>query len=528
VKKKLKSQPPAPLKSAAPQLPKGWCWTRWSDVGVSQNGKAFPSNQYQEHGIRLLRPGNLHASGAVRWETHNTRHMPEGWASDEPAHLVGGDELVMNLTAQSLKDEFLGRVCLTASNERCLLNQRIARLTPTLVDRRYLLWLFKSPLFRRFVGSLNTGSLIQHIFTSQLDSFEIPLAPLREQQCIVDAIESYFARLDDAVTTLERVARNLKRYRASVLKAAVEGRLVPTEAALAKQEGRDYEPASILLERILSERRRLWSESGRKGKYQEPAPPDSTNLPDLPEGWCWTTIDSLIWDADYGTSQKCTYEATGPAVLRIPNVQGQSIRLDDLKFATDPDQLDVEGSLRVGDLIFIRTNGSRNLIGRGAVVLDELPGPHYFASYLIRLRLLPVSGLARWGGFVWHTPFLREQILGEAASSAGQYNVSLKAATRFVVPLAPAAEQVRILYEVERADSLAEATTATVSAAVGRSNRLRQSILKWAFGGKLADQDPHDEPASVLLDRIKAEQESAKPAKAARSQRGATKKQVRA
>ena len=97
------------------------------------------------------------------------------------------------------------------------------------------------------------------------------MPPLREQQRIVEAIESYFTRLDDAVATLERVQRNLKRYRASVLKAAVEGRLVPTEAALAEQEGRDYEPASVLLERILTERRRRWAESGKKGKYQEPS-----------------------------------------------------------------------------------------------------------------------------------------------------------------------------------------------------------------------------------------------------------------
>jgi type I restriction enzyme S subunit len=134
------------------------------------------------------------------------------------------------------------------------------------------------------------------------------LPPLPEQHRIVEAIESYFTRLDDAVATLERVRRNLKRYRASVLKAAVEGRLVPTEAELARAEGRDYEPASVLLERILTERRRRWEEAelakmkakGKepkddkwKAKYVKPVAPDTSALPVLPEGWCWTTIDQL-------------------------------------------------------------------------------------------------------------------------------------------------------------------------------------------------------------------------------------------
>ena len=125
------------------------------------------------------------------------------------------------------------------------------------------------------------------------NSWHSPVPSLRptEQRRIVEAIESYFTRLDDAVATLERVQRNLKRYRASVLKAAVEGRLVPTEAELARAEGRDYEPASALLERILAERRRRWHEAGGRGKYQEPVAPDTTDLPELPEGWCWASVD---------------------------------------------------------------------------------------------------------------------------------------------------------------------------------------------------------------------------------------------
>ena len=132
----------------------------------------------------------------------------------------------------------------------------------------------------------------------------VVIPPLAEQRRIVGASKLELTRLDAAVAALERVRANLKRYRASVLKAAVEGRLVPTEAELARKEGRDFEPASVLLDRILAERRRRWEESelarmkaaGKppkddrwKSKYKEPVAPDTSALPQLPDGWCWAT-----------------------------------------------------------------------------------------------------------------------------------------------------------------------------------------------------------------------------------------------
>jgi type I restriction enzyme S subunit len=113
----------------------------------------------------------------------------------------------------------------------------------------------------------------------------LPLAPLAEQHRIVAEIEKHFTRLDDAVATLERVKTKLKRARASVLKAAVEGRLVPTEAELARAEGRDYESGPVLLQRILAERKR------QHGERVEPD--DTAELPALPEGWAWAKLVNL-------------------------------------------------------------------------------------------------------------------------------------------------------------------------------------------------------------------------------------------
>jgi type I restriction enzyme S subunit len=151
-------EPTVPDVTDLPQLPEGWAWVSWEQIGFCQNGRLFPSSEYQETGTKLLRPGNLSDRGSLHWNAENTRLLSEDWAVRHPEHLVGPGELIMNLTAQSLKDEFLGRICLTGSDERCLLNQRLARLTPVEVSTRYLLWLFKSSIFRRFVDGLNKGS----------------------------------------------------------------------------------------------------------------------------------------------------------------------------------------------------------------------------------------------------------------------------------------------------------------------------------------------------------------------------------
>ena len=119
----------------------------------------------------------------------------------------------MNLTAQSLSDEFLGRVCMTSEGQECLLNQRLARLRPIIILPEFALYLLKAWRFRRFVDELNTGSLIQHILTSQLAKFTFPLPPLAEQVRIVAAVERYLStayQIDALVTAALRRAQLLR------------------------------------------------------------------------------------------------------------------------------------------------------------------------------------------------------------------------------------------------------------------------------------------------------------------------------
>ena len=239
-------EPAARDTTRLPDLPDGWCWVSWGQVGFSQNGRAFPSKHYQGSGTKLLRPGNLHVDGQVRWTEKNTRYMPDRYLETASALVVGPGELVINLTAQSLKDDFLGRVCITSRDELCLLNQRLARLTPIVVPPRFMLWVFKSAVFRQFVSELNTGSLIQHMFTRQLDEFLFPLPPLPEQEAIAEIVDDRLSVIERLEADIDGKLKKARGLRQAILRRAFTGKLVP-------QDSND-EPATELLKRVAAER----------------------------------------------------------------------------------------------------------------------------------------------------------------------------------------------------------------------------------------------------------------------------------
>ena len=233
------------------ELPETWVRTRVDTLVFIQNGRAFPSKQYGASGIRLLRPGNLHVSGRVDWRDGNTAWLPFSWAREYPESVLGSGELLMNLTAQSLKDEFLGRVCIKGDEEPALLNQRIARFRNkgSFDVRPYLLLYFKSKFFRRFVNSLDTGSLIRHMHSKDVASHALFLPPPEEQVEIVRRVVALFALADAVDRRVQTAAERAKQIAQGIFAKAFRGQLVPTEADLAKRNDQTFEQADVLLER---------------------------------------------------------------------------------------------------------------------------------------------------------------------------------------------------------------------------------------------------------------------------------------
>jgi type I restriction enzyme S subunit len=381
------------------------------------------------------------------------------------------------------------------------------RIRPGAGTPSYFVYVTRSAAVQRQIQGITQGVAQRKVSLERFRTVEYPVAPVPEQHRIVEAIESYFTRLDDAVATLERVQRNLKRYRASVLKAAVEGRLVPTEAELSRAEGRDYEPASVLLERILAERRRRWEASGRKGKYQEPTAPDTSALPELPEGWCWVSLGQLLREPLIN-GRSVPDDPDGFPVLRLTALKGDQIELTERKTGRWSADEAAGFLVRKGDFLVARGNGSIRLVGRGGLLTLD-PDPVAFPDTLIRVRVGDAHFSPRLLAILWNSPLVRLHIERRAKTTAGIHKVNQTDLELTPLPLPPRAEQERLLAELDRCFSVTDETSDTVATQERRCARLRQSILKWAFEGRLADQDPDDEPASILLARIKAEREAA-------------------
>ena len=339
------------------------------------------------------------------------------------------------------------------------------------------------------------GVGIHHLGAKTLSGWEVHLPPPDEQRRIVETVDSYLTRLDHVTATLERVRRNLKRYRASVLKAAVEGRLVPTEAKLAQAEGREYEPASVLLKRILIERRRRW-EGGElakmkaagktlknedwKAKYKEPAEPDTTELPSLPVGWCWATIDQLSRLVRNGYSRRPTAAGDVP-ILRISAVRPMVIDPSDCRWLSGKAEDYASDLAEPGDLLFTRYNGTPSLVGVAALVRASVQ-PVVHPDKLIKVRFVDLSTVdLAYLELATNTGSSRRLIDGRARTTAGQTGISGHDIKQVPVPLPPRTEQRRISQAVARLIETEDAVEQYAVKTSAEAGRLRQCLLRWVF-----------------------------------------------
>jgi type I restriction enzyme S subunit len=361
-----------------------------------------------------------------------------------------------------------------------------------------------------------------------LEEEGIPLPPFSEQCRIVDAIENYFSQLDAAVASLERAQAKLKAYRASVLKAAVDGRLVPTEAELACAENRDYEPADVLLKRILLARRRRWEEveiakvdaawktpkdERWKLKYVKPAGPETDGLEQLPEGWAWATMPQL---GAMGRGKSMHRPRNDPRLLGgpYPFVQTGDVKAADTwirdyqstysEFGLAQSKLWPAGTM----CITIAANIAQTaILSFDACFPDSVVG--FVQNETVTTRYVEM--------------FIRtaREDIERYAPATAQKNINLEILSRVAIPLPPLSEQRRIVDELDRLLSIAYACSDAITRNRLRSFRLRQAVLKWAFEGKLVEQDPTDEPAEQLLERIRADRPSKPLSKKTHSRRKA-------
>ncbi|MFH1872772.1 MAG: restriction endonuclease subunit S [Pseudomonadota bacterium] len=341
------------------------------------------------------------------------------------------------------------------------------------VDPHYVYHFVSSTRYRSEAAHHMTGAVGQkRVPLSFLEQSQIPLPELDEQRRIVAEIEKQFSRLDEAVAGLKRVKANLKRYKAAILKAAVEGRLVPTEGDLARREGRNYETGAQLLQRILDSRRSQWQ---GKGKYKEPVAPDTTNLPELPEGWAWASAMQACDPVVDCHNKTAPYTDSGIPLVRTTNIRDGRLLLDDVRFVDQPtyEFWSRRCPPEPGDVLFTREApmGEAGIIPRGVrLCLGQRtmlmrPSPAISSSFLLTALLSPVV----------------KALIERVAVGSGVKHLRVGDVELLPIPLPPLAEQHRIVAEVDRQVSLVSEVGLDVEVNLSRGKLLKESVLDLMF-----------------------------------------------
>ena len=498
------------------ELPSSWLLSRVGDLFDTVGG-GTPSTGVAEFWQGLV----PWISSADIDEAHNlsiSRFISEEAVSSSATNLVPAGSVIV-VTRVGLGKVAINDVplCFSQDHQALLVDDRF-------FDRKYVLH-YMSTAVQTF-KQIGRGTTISGVTKKQLLETNFVLPPLKEQTRIVAEIEKQFSRLDAATAALKRVQTNLKRYRASVLKAACEGQLVPTEAELARKEGRDYEPADELLERILRERRARWEAdtlakmiaSGKppkddrwKQKYKEPSAPDTTGLPVLPEGWCWTRAEQICDFITKGTTPSAGRLFHGHGDIPFIKVYNLT-KTGRLDFAINPTfvEFDTHRSELARSRVFpgdVLMNIVGPPLGKVSVVPDD------FAEWNINQAIAvfrPICGLLNsYFAACLMSEYTIRWAQGRAKATAGQFNLTLEICRDLPVPLPPLQEQRRIVGELERLVGAINRLTLSGEVTDSRSSQLRNAILESAFSGKLVPQDPADEPASLLLERMRADRGSA-------------------
>lgn len=474
-----------------PDLPQGWIWAHFDDLTIDPKkdlvdgpfGSDLKASEYLSSGVPIIRLQNVDRNQFIN---KNIRFISPQKANELKRHNFSKNDII--LTKLGIP---LGKACFVPDYlEWGIIVADIVRLKINhgLISKKFLVYAINSPMVSQKFALLTKGTTRPRVNLSKIREMTLPIPPLPEQHRIVTKIEELLTQLDAGVASLKKVQAQLKRYRQAVLKAAFEGRLTEEWREVHKGE---IEPANGLLQNIR-----------KKPELIKYSIIDSKSLPVLPEGWIWVKLGQLT-DMSAGKAfLKSEYSENGVKLLQIANVSFGKIVWDVITYLPQEYLTKYpELSLRDGDM----------LIALNRPVLDGK-----LKIGILKEKDSPSVLYQRVGRFDLYNPEFRDYIFyfAQSPSFINYFNKSLQGIEiPFInkpvllnahVAFPPIKEQQIIVSEIERMFSICDEIEATITTSLRQAETLRKSILKRAFEGKLVPQDPNDEPASLLLERIKA------------------------
>lgn len=381
---------------------------------------------------------------------------------------------------------------------------------------------------KRYAEELASGTTFLEISGTKAALIPLPLAPASEQTRIVAKLEELLSSLDAGVAQLKAAQQKLARYRQSLLKAAVTGELTTKwRAARALSTRAEAENGHQLLQRILAERRTRWEArqlakfeqqgktppSGWQKKYPEPAAPDTSGLPELPQGWVWSSLGEcfqVVVGATPSRKEPAYWGGDLPWVssgeVRFNRVTTTKEAITSAGLDNSSTQVNPSGSVLLGMIGEGKT--------RGQVAILDIP-----AANNQNCAAIWVSETSVPPEFVYFWLWSRYEQTRRGSSGNNQPALNKSIVERIPIPLPSLEEMREIVRLVDVTLEQIVVQEEAVSLSLKQSTAQRQNILRAAFAGQLVPQDPADEPASALLERIRAERAAQGPARKPRGRK---------
>ena len=492
-------------------LPTSWSWTTLDNVIIALESGNRPKGGVRkiDKGIPSLGGEHLEYGGGFKFD--KIKYLPPAFYEQmSKGKIKINDILIVKDGATTGKAAHISNSFpfkSAAVNEHVF----ILRIDKELMSSKYLFHWIQSLMGQECIRQNISGSAQGGINSQFVKNSNLPLAPTNEQCRIVAKIEELFTKLDAGVEALKQVQAQLKRYRQAVLNAAVEGRLT---ADWREQHKDELEPAHKLLERILKERCEKWDADqlakyetqGKtplknwREKYKDPKLPDNPDLPELPRDWVWTNLKQIKLYSLYGPRYSSSgYADEGYLVLRTSDIsESGKVNISSAPKLNLSKEEYLKYSVKKGDLLITRSGS----IGTLAVFndnIESIPG-----AYLIQYRIC-ASMITSWYLFYFLKSPTGQNCLRSGGAGIGRPNLNAPTIEAIPIPFPSLQEQEIIVLEIERLFLIIDESELALKSEIKRAQSLRQSILKLAFEGKLVAQDPNDEPASVLLERIRVE-----------------------
>ena len=466
-------------------LPEGWCWTKVDDA-LERVSTTDPKRDFGKTTFHYIDLGAIEKGKIV-----NPQSIAGNDAPSRARQIVKAGDTVFSCVRVYLQNIALvgdSLISPVASTAFCVLRPSGA------LHARYLNYFVSSQRFIEWLVPLQRGNSPPAVVDFDVKAQPIPLAPLAEQRRIVARVDALFAEIAEGEAALAAARKGLDTFRRALLKAAVTGELTTAW----REANKGGETGQHLRARIKLDRESRTPAKGRGRRAAEARPLDTSALPELPKGWAWGRLGEIAESVRNGTSAPPRAEANGIEILRISAVRPLWVDEKQVRYLdTKQAEAAADATVEAGDLLFTRYNGSADLVGVGAIYLGVR---RFYPDKIIRVRLH--EALSKHRNFVelavncWVS---RKHIASNIKTTAGQQGLSGESLKAAPVPIPPPIEATEILRRVSEALAAAADARAMLDAEAADAARLRQSILKAAFEGRLVPQDPTDEPASDLL-----------------------------